>query len=177
MACCHAVLVVKNLPAHAGDLRDAGFIPGSGRFPLEKMATHSSILAWRISGTEEACGLQSIGRGRTWLKWLSTRSVIKTAYKLHGICPVLSLRNNLESFKIIRFFDSVILSANYLKNDLIFWKSDMMKAICGMRLVVHRQGESVIGCVTVSQTCLQLLESHLMLFRTVFPLVSISTCS
>ena len=27
------VLVVKNLPAHPGDLRDAGFIPGSGRSP------------------------------------------------------------------------------------------------------------------------------------------------
>ena len=41
-------LVVKNLPANAGDIRDAGLIPELGR-PLEKgMATHSSILAWRI---------------------------------------------------------------------------------------------------------------------------------
>ena len=30
--------------------------------PLEKaMATHSSILAWRIPGTEETGGVQSIG--------------------------------------------------------------------------------------------------------------------
>ena len=35
----------KNLPASAGDARDRGLIPGSGR-PLEKgMVTHSSILA------------------------------------------------------------------------------------------------------------------------------------
>ena len=27
------VLVVKNLPANTGDLRDGGMIPGSGRFP------------------------------------------------------------------------------------------------------------------------------------------------
>ena len=27
------VLVVKNLPANAGDIRDTGSIPGSGRFP------------------------------------------------------------------------------------------------------------------------------------------------
>ena len=27
----------------------------------EEMATHSSILAWRILWTEETCGLQSIG--------------------------------------------------------------------------------------------------------------------
>ena len=33
--------------------------------PLEEgMATHSSILAWRIPGTEEPGGLQSIGSQR-----------------------------------------------------------------------------------------------------------------
>ena len=36
-----------------------------GEDPLEKeMATHSSILAWRISGTEEPGGLQSTGSQR-----------------------------------------------------------------------------------------------------------------
>jgi len=36
-----------------------------GEDPLEKdMATHSSILAWRISQTEEPGGLQSIGSQR-----------------------------------------------------------------------------------------------------------------
>ena len=35
-------LVVKNLPANAGDVRDAGLIPGWGRFPLkEERAIHS----------------------------------------------------------------------------------------------------------------------------------------
>ena len=35
-------------PASAGDIRDTGLVPGSGR-PLEEgVATHSSILAWRI---------------------------------------------------------------------------------------------------------------------------------
>ena len=55
------VLVVKNLPANAGDTRDA--VPSLGREdPLEEeMATHSSILAWRIPGTEKPSGLQSMG--------------------------------------------------------------------------------------------------------------------
>ena len=36
-----------------------------GKIPLEKeMATHSSILAWRIPWTEEPRGLQSIGLQR-----------------------------------------------------------------------------------------------------------------
>ena len=41
---------------------------------LEKgMAIHSSILAWRIPGTEEPDRLQSIGsQSWTGLKWLST---------------------------------------------------------------------------------------------------------
>ena len=44
--------VIKNLPAQAGDV---GSIPGLERSPgLEKeMATHSSILAWRVPWTEE----------------------------------------------------------------------------------------------------------------------------
>ena len=57
-------LVVKNLPANAGDLRDSGSIPGLGRSPGGGNATHSSILAWRVPWTEEPGGLQSIGLQR-----------------------------------------------------------------------------------------------------------------
>ena len=57
-------LVVKNLSANAGYRRDAGSIPGS-EDPLEKeIATHSSILAWRIPWKEEPGGLQSTGSQR-----------------------------------------------------------------------------------------------------------------
>jgi len=56
--------VVKNLPANAGDARDTGSILGC-EDPLEKeMATHSSILAWKIPWTEEPGGLQSMGSQR-----------------------------------------------------------------------------------------------------------------
>ena len=61
--------VVKNLPPNAGDIRDAGSIPGSGRYireagsipgsgrcPEEVMVTDFSILAWRIPCTEEPGG-------------------------------------------------------------------------------------------------------------------------
>ena len=37
---------------------------GQEEFPEKEMATHSSILAWRISWTEEAGGLESIGSQR-----------------------------------------------------------------------------------------------------------------
>ena len=46
------VLMVKNLPANSGDIRDAGLIP-EWEDPLKKeIAIHSSILVWRIPWTE-----------------------------------------------------------------------------------------------------------------------------
>ena len=56
--------MVKNSPASAGDVRNKGSIPGSGRSPGGGNATHSSILAWRIPWTEEPGRLQSIGSQR-----------------------------------------------------------------------------------------------------------------
>ena len=54
------VQTVKNLPA----MQETWLWSPSWKDPLEKgMATHSSILAWRIPLTEEPCGLQ---------KWLNT---------------------------------------------------------------------------------------------------------
>ena len=53
-------LLVKNPPVNAGDKRDPGFISGSGSFLKEGMATHSSILAWRILRIEEPDRRQSI---------------------------------------------------------------------------------------------------------------------
>ena len=60
-------VVVKNLPASAGDIRDEVRSLGQ-EDPLEKeMATHSSILAWRIPWTEEPGGLQSMGLQRVYV--------------------------------------------------------------------------------------------------------------
>ena len=52
------VLVVKNLPACVGDVRDVGSILGSGRSPG---GGPGKPLAWRITWTEEPGGLRSIG--------------------------------------------------------------------------------------------------------------------
>ena len=61
------VLVVKNLPASAGELRDAASIPED---PLEEgMASRSSVLAWRIPWTEEPDRLQWMGSQRLGEDW------------------------------------------------------------------------------------------------------------
>ena len=53
------VLVVKNLPANTGDIRD--MVPSLvWKDPLEEgVKTHISTLAWRIPWTEEPGGLES----------------------------------------------------------------------------------------------------------------------
>ena len=54
-----ALAVKARLPAQEM-LRDVGLIPGSRRSLEKGVATHSSILAWRILWTEEPGGLRSI---------------------------------------------------------------------------------------------------------------------
>ena len=59
--------MVKKLLASAGDIRNAGWEDQSLGWedPLEEgMATHFTILAWRIPQTEEPGGLQYIGLQR-----------------------------------------------------------------------------------------------------------------
>ena len=54
--------MVKNLLASAADIRDVGSLE-------EDMATHSSILAWKIPWTEEPTGLRSMGSQRIGHNW------------------------------------------------------------------------------------------------------------
>ena len=62
--------MVKNLPANAGDIGDAGLISGLGRAPGGGHGNHSSTLAWRIPWTGEP------GRHRPWCcKELDTTEV------------------------------------------------------------------------------------------------------
>ena len=56
-------LVLKNLPPSAGDKTQVRSL-GQEDLLEEGLATHSSILAWRIPWTEELGGLQSMGSQR-----------------------------------------------------------------------------------------------------------------
>ena len=99
---------------------------------LEKeMATHSSVLAWRIPGTGEPGGLPFYGvtQSQTRLKWLSSSSssvfftdflqfLLRTFFLIQGLLPLLSkmtianhnhldhlalTRNNSESTLLVLF--------------------------------------------------------------------------
>ena len=57
--------MVKNPAANEGDARDVWVLSLGQEDPLElEMATHSSILAWKIPWTEEPGRLQSMGLQR-----------------------------------------------------------------------------------------------------------------
>ena len=63
----------KASDCNAGDL---GLIPGLGRSLEKEMATHSSILPWRIPWTEEPGGLQSTGSQRAGHDWVTSLSFL-----------------------------------------------------------------------------------------------------
>ena len=65
-------LVVKNLPANAGDIRDSGLIPGGGNSnPLQYSCLENPMDrgAWWAT-------LHRAAKSQTWLKWLSTYACI-----------------------------------------------------------------------------------------------------
>ena len=73
--------------------------------PLEEeMATHSSILAWRIPWTEEPGGLQSHGVEKSWTgqKGLSAHAMIKWLHLSH-----FSFSNQASTMKLTFLYKSV----------------------------------------------------------------------
>ena len=74
----HSGSAVKNLPAMQETQEMWVWSPG-WEDPLEEgMATHSSILAWRIPWTEEPGGVHGVAKNQTQQKELSTHSPGKT---------------------------------------------------------------------------------------------------
>ena len=55
--------MIETLPANAGDVRNAGFIPGLGRSFVEGNGKPLRILGWRLLWTEEPgrTGSQRVG--------------------------------------------------------------------------------------------------------------------
>ena len=72
--------------------------------PLEKeMATHSSILAWRIPWTEEPDGLQSTGSQRVGHDWVTLLTYLcYSCYLMSWLCYCNTLFSSLK-FSLIVF--------------------------------------------------------------------------
>ena len=73
--------MVKNPPANAGI---TGSISWVQKIPLEEgMATHSSILAWKIPWTEEPGGLQFMGLQTVGHNWATELNWTDSLYTLN----------------------------------------------------------------------------------------------
>ena len=69
-------LVVKNLPANAGDMRDVGSIPGLGRCPggVHDNPLQYSCLENPIDRGAWRATVHRVTKSQTWLKWLSRQA-------------------------------------------------------------------------------------------------------
>ena len=68
------MVVVKNWPANAGDIREAGLIPGLGRFPWRRKWQPAPVfLPGEAHRQRSLVGYiaQRVAKSQTWLKWLS----------------------------------------------------------------------------------------------------------
>ena len=109
--------VVKNLPA----IQETQVLSLGLEDPLEKgVATHSSILAWRVLWTEEPGGLYSMGSQRVEYDWATNTYLVHIcqchsltlSHPLPSLCPqVLSLHLHLYSFPADRFISTIFLDS------------------------------------------------------------------
>ena len=75
------MLVIKNMPANTGDVKDVGSIPGTGRSPKGGNGNPLQYSCWRIPWTEEpgeGATVHGVSKRQTLLKWLSTQSSVLT---------------------------------------------------------------------------------------------------
>ena len=79
--------VVKNLPANAGDARDAGFIPGSGGFLWSRKWQPTPVfLARKFHGQRSLAGYSPWGRKQTHPEWLSKHARTASALSQVEVC-------------------------------------------------------------------------------------------
>ena len=107
--------MVKNLPSiQETQIHSLGY-----ENPLEKgMATHSSILVWRILWTEEPGGQQSVGSPRVRHNWAT--------FNLGSLLPNMSLAHTISflNSKFI-YLTSYLTSLRHLKYVKIFLISNL----------------------------------------------------
>ena len=99
---CQMVLVAKNSPASAEDVRDMGLIPESGRSPgggRGNPLQYSSLEnpmdrgAWWLT-------VHRVTKSRTWLKWLSTHALNYVNIFFVGL--LLSNQINSTKAKVVK---------------------------------------------------------------------------
>ena len=121
---------VKNLPAMLETwVQSLGWEDPLG----EEMATHSSILAWKISWTEESARLQSMGLQRVGHDWAT--NTFQTSYpfaQLIKITTTTTTKPKMEHFNLV----------------IKYWRIDVFELWCWRRLLrvpwTSRSNQSIV---------------------------------
>ena len=91
---------------------------------LEKeMATHSSVLAWKIPGTGEPGGLPSMGSHRVWHDWsdLAAAAAYHVNILFYKLFVFSFLNSILSSSKILQRKFKIFASCNSLLHFMFFF--------------------------------------------------------
>ena len=113
LLCLQAHLSTRNFPggsdgkASANNAGDQGSIPELGRSPGEGMATHSSLLAWKIPWMEEAGRLQSMGSQRVGHNCTTSLSPLHEPILLTPANVILQIRNPTVSVSCLKTFNGL----------------------------------------------------------------------
>ena len=94
--------LVAQLVKSACNVGDLGWIPGLARSPEKEMATHSSILAWKIPWMEEPGGLQSMGLLTVIHNWLHATSLFPVVLDLKDKVKMITGKHCLRSSKRLK---------------------------------------------------------------------------
>ena len=108
-----SISVVKNMPASSGDVRGAGSIPGSVGSPEKEMATHSSILAWRIPQKDEPGGYSPCGHEESDMTEMTQHTALPSQ-------QTVSLKNAMDQVKLLNsgsYTQKVLLVLNEWMNE------------------------------------------------------------
>ena len=116
--------MVKNLPT-MWEIQARSL--GQEDHPEKGMATHSSILAWRIPWTEEPGGLQSMGSQRVGHNW-----VINTLTRFYSLRPQLFKETTEKQFHSKIYFNQLGFTFMAQKSFL------MMNKVCTRMGEIHR---------------------------------------
>ena len=123
-------LLVKNPPANAGDVRDAGSIPGSGRSPGE---AHGNPLQYYCLGNPMDRGafgatVHGVAQSQTWLKQLSTQRASqvqqrkkRVPWRYVSITRRLSVQTNewIIFFRALNVHDSMSVNQLFITPPLV----------------------------------------------------------
>ena len=127
-------LVVKNLPANAGDIRDTGLIPGLGRSPgwwHGNPPQYSCLENPMDRGTWRAT-VHKVAKSWTWPKQLSTRGTVFIFISLLYLCTSL-YRSMLKKLQ-----QSRSVQRKGLSHFTVYWPCKLL-LVSGFMLTLYKE--------------------------------------